>query len=407
MLFGAVSAAYAQQTRTEFSVNFRLGSSAVEPEFADNARQISEITDFLESVNKDESVEITGVSFCGTTSLEGSYQLNQNLARKRLSALEQIVRSKVAIPESLVSRDDNYIPWSDLRSWVDDSDMRQKEEILGIIDGPHKMVLYAGGATIDDRVLKLKNLENGRVWSQLNDNYFSNMRSASVVVITFRKALPEPPAVVEETPAPVEEPARVVETAPVVEEPVVEPAPVQSDEYVPHVHLKTNLVGWGLTMANLAVEFDLCRHLSFALPIYYSGMDFYSEDVKFRTFALMPEFRYWFSDRNDGWFLGGHFGLAWYNFALKTKYRYQDHDRETPALGGGVSVGYRMPIGKSKRWRVEFAVGGGAYSLHYDGFYNEPNGKYVGTKKKTYIGLDNVSVAFGYTFDMKKKGGSR
>ena len=409
MLFGAVTAVHSQQARTEFSVNFRLGSATVEPDFADNARQISNITDFLEGVNRDESVEISNISFCGTTSLEGSYQLNRKLARNRLDALERIVRSKVEISENLITRDDYYIPWDDLRSWVDDSDLQQKEAIIDIIDGSHKMVLYAGGATIDERVLKLKSLDNGRVWQQLNSKYFNNMRSASVVIVTLRTEVAEPPIPEPEpepAPAPEPEPVLVVQPAPVVEEPVVEPAPepVQIDEYVPHVHLKTNIVGWGLTMANLAVEFDLCRHLSFALPVYYSGMDYYSDDVKFRTFAVMPEFRYWFSDRNDGWFLGGHFGLAWYNFALKTKYRYQDHSRETPALGGGVSVGYRLPLGKSKRWRAEFAVGGGAYHLHYDGFINEPNGMYVGTKKKTYIGLDNVSIAFGYTFDLKKGG---
>lgn len=412
MLFGAAVPLRAQQTRTEFSVNFPVGSAVVEPAFADNERQISDMTKFFEDINRDEAVEISGISFCGTTSLEGSYQLNRKLARQRLTALEDLVRSKVAIPESLISRDDYYIPWEDLRRWVGDSEIQQKEAVLEIIDSTPKMVSYAGSTTIDNRVLKLKELDNGRVWTLLNSKYFSNMRSASMVVVTLRKNLPEPVEIVEEIPAPVpvEEPAPAAEIPVVAKpepEPVAEPEPMPADEYVPHVHLKTNLVGWGLSMANLAVEVDLCRHLSFALPIYFSAIDYFSYDIKFRTFALQPEFRYWFSDRNDGWFLGGHFGLAWYNFAWRTEYRYQDHNRETPALGGGASVGYRMPIGRTNRWRVEFAVGGGAYRLHYDNFSNEPNGMYVGSNKKTYIGPDNISIAFGYTFDVKRKGGSR
>ncbi len=42
-------------------------------------------------------------------------------------------------------------------------------------------------------------------------------------------------------------------------------------------------------------------------------------------------------------------GLAYYNFAFNGKYRYQDHLRQTPALGGGLSIGYRLPL-KSTCW---------------------------------------------------------
>lgn len=403
MLFGAVATAHAQQDRTEFSVNFPIGSAVIEPAFASNARQISGLTEFLEGVNRDEAVEITGITLRGTASLEGSWQLNRNLAQKRIAAMEQAVRSKVTVADELITRDDCYIRWDDLRQWIAGSEMLQKQAALDIIDSTPKMVRYAGGATIDNRVLKLKELDNGRVWEQLSRDCFGKMREACVVIVTFRKEMPKPAEVAEPAPAPVEEPAPAP-VATVIEEPAAEPAPAKP--FIPRMHLKTNVVGWGLGIANLAVEFDLCRHLSFALPIYYSGWDYFTNDIKFRTFAFQPELRCWFADRNDGWFVGGHFGAGWYNLAARTKYRYQDHDRETPALGGGVSVGYRLPIGRSNRWRVEFAVGGGAYKLHYDGFRNEPNGKLAGSKKTTYIGLDNVSVAFGYTFDMKK-GGSK
>ena len=191
----------------------------------------------------------------------------------------------------------------------------------------------------------------------------------------------------------------VVEPTP---EPTPEPEPVEA--FVPHAHLKTNVLGWGLAMVNLAAEVDLCKHLSFALPIYYSGMNYFTDNLKFRIFGFQPELRAWLSDRNDGLFFGAHFGMAWYNFAFRGKYRYQDHDRCTPAVGGGVSAGYRMPISRNNRWRAEFSVGGGAYRLHYDTFINEPNGKRMDVFRKTYIGLDQVSISFAYTFDMKKGG---
>ena len=117
---------------------------------------------------------------------------------------------------------------------------------------------------------------------------------------------------------------------------------------------------------------------------------------------MQPEIRYWLSD-NDGWFVGAHFGMAYYNFALNGDYRIQDHNCSTPAFGGGLGVGYRMPISKSKRWKMEFSLGGGIYDLYYDKFRNEHNGLLVESIKKTFFGIDQVAVSFSYMFDFKKK----
>ena len=175
------------------------------------------------------------------------------------------------------------------------------------------------------------------------------------------------------------------------------------------LHLKTNAVGLGVAVANAAAEIDLARHWSFTFPVYYSAWDYFESTVKFRTFAIQPEFRYWLSEENEGFFGGAHFGLSKYNFAFDGDYRYQDHNRETPSIGGGVSMGYRLPIIKNNRWRVEFSLGAGAYTTHHDKFYNTPNtkgGLMIETIKKTYWGIDHAAVSFSYSFDLKKKGGT-
>ena len=165
-----------------------------------------------------------------------------------------------------------------------------------------------------------------------------------------------------------------------------------------------------MAIANVAMEIDLAKHWSFILPIYYSAWDYFTSTIKFRTLAVQPEFRYWFIPDNEGWFVGVHWGLAYYNFAFDGDYRYQDHNRETPSIGGGVSAGYRMPISKNKRWRMEFALGAGVYSRHYDKFYNTSNtkdGLLSESIKNTYWGIDQAAISFSYTFDLKKKGEKR
>lgn len=177
-----------------------------------------------------------------------------------------------------------------------------------------------------------------------------------------------------------------------------------------HYYLKTNAIGWGMGIANFAFEMDLAKHWSFTLPVYYAAWNYFDSTVKFRTFAVQPEVRYWFSEENQGLFTGAHIGLAYYNVAWGGDYRYQDHNRHTPAIGGGLSVGYRMPLGKSQRWKVEFSLGVGVYPLHYDKFHNTPDykdGLMVDSQKKTYWGIDQASVSFAYTLDFKRKGGKQ
>ena len=263
---------------------------------------------------------------------------------------------------------------------------------------------------IDNRIVKLRALDGGKVWQQMNKLFFEQMRNACAVFVTYKKELPpvQEPVIVPDT-IKVEPIVQVVEIVPDTTA-VIETVIPKIEGWSRKLHLKTNAIGLGMAIANVAAEIDLAKHWSFTLPVYYSAWDYFKSTIKFRTFALQPEFRYWLSEENDGFFGGVHFGLAYYNFAFDGDYRYQDHNRETPAIGGGVSVGYRMHISKNNRWRVEFSLGAGVYSNHYDKFHNTPNtkdGLMIESIKKTYWGIDQAAVSFSYMFDLKKKGGKR
>jgi hypothetical protein len=84
---------------------------------------------------------------------------------------------------------------------------------------------------------------------------------------------------------------------------------------------------------------------------------------------------------------------------------------KTPAIGGGVGVGFRLPLSKKKRWKLEFAIGAGVYPLYYDLFHNTPNvkeGLLIESQKKIYFGIDQAEITFSYAFDIdNKKGGAK
>lgn len=411
LLFG-VGIAHSQERHTEICIDFRVNSTVIDSAYSDNAARMQEMVEFLRTIHQDSTINIIEVSFCGAASPEGSYQLSRKLAQGRLSALEKFIRSEVDIPDSLITHNDSYIPWDYLKSQIEDSGLIRKDEVIAILEEEARLVDYHHPNThIDNRIVKLRALDGGKVWQQMNKLFFEQMRNACAVFVTYKKELP-----------PIQEPVIVPDTITI--EPIVEAVEIVPDTtaiaetVIPEIegwnrklHLKTNAIGLGMAIANVAAEVDLAKHWSFALPVTYSAWNYFTSTVKFRTLAVQPEFRYWFNEDNQKFFIGAHFGYAQYvNVAVDGNYRYQDHDGKSPALGGGISVGYRMPISKSDKWHIEFSLGAGVYSLHYDKFYNTPNtkdGLMIESIKKTYWGIDQAAVSFSYSFDLKKKGGKR
>lgn len=222
--------------------------------------------------------------------------------------------------------------------------------------------------------------------------------NACAVFVTYKQAVPseQPQEAVVET---------VTDT--IAESEAVETFPTEPEGWQRHLYVKSNAIGWAMGVTNIAAEVDLAEHWSFTLPLYWSSWNYFKSTLKFRTLTLQPEVRYWFSESNNRWFAGAHFGLGWYNFATDGKYRTQDHGGHSPAVGGGIAAGYRLPLSHNKRWKMEFSLGAGVYRLHYDKFRNEPDGLLVETKKKTWFGIDQANVSVAYTFDLGRKGGAR
>lgn len=171
--------------------------------------------------------------------------------------------------------------------------------------------------------------------------------------------------------------------------------------------LKTNAPAWLMLWANVIPEFDISDHVSVQIPIYYSGLDYFKRNIKFRTFSVIPEVRFWTRDINHGFFTNLHIGFGWYNVAWGTSRRWQDHAGHSPAVGGGIGVGYRFNFCSDKRWIMEAGIGAGAYYLDYDIFENKHNGLITGRHRRTLFCIDQAFLTIGYTFDYKKKGGGR
>lgn len=388
----------AQQKTTVFTVDFKVNSAVLSPEVSNNREVLEDLNRFLKEASDDASLKVTAITYRGYASPEGPISNNDYLSEGRCQALENYVNQRASFPDAVVSHQADVDVWSEVIKQLENSDYKYARKALEILqDDSHET---RSDSPYAYRVAKLRAVENGRIWSYIDQNILAPMRNAQASFVTFTVTREEPKQVlVEEPPVYVEE----------VTEEVVAPVEEVSEEgWRPRLDLKTNAIGWAMMVSNAAVEWEFAPHWSATLPVYYSAMNYFKRTWKYRTFAIQPELRYWFrQNNNDGLFIGAHFGLAYYNVAIGGTYRFQDHNGRHPALGGGLAIGYRIPISRDRKWKMEFTAGAGAYRLWTDHFRNEANGPLIYQNKKTFFCLDQAAVTFMYVFDLGKKGGAK
>ena len=333
------------------------------------------------------------VELRSTASPEGTAELNARLSQERFHSGRRALLEAGLAPDFFSSGDTvsgmtGAYPEEAFIEVVRASSMTEDVK-AGILS-----VLNDSTTGYEEKLRTLMVKSGGRYWRALSEECLPEMRAFGATVSVERGV-----AIMDIQSRGLLEPEERKDVTAGLEGVRSIPTPPRKD--IPHrrMALKTNVLGWGLLMANIGVELDLSEHVSFHLPLYYSGANYFSERVRFRTLAVQPEVRWNFS-RTDGFFVGVHAAVALYDVATGGDYRYQDRAGNRPAVGGGMSVGYKLHFKNAPRWGMEFVLGAGAYSLSYDRFVNEKNGPYVDTVDRTYVGPDNAAISVFYEFDL-------
>lgn len=366
---------------------------------------LKEIAGFADSLYNEGSLKKVNVT--GTTSADGPLELNERLAAERADAVACWFTDNNKLPASLVYTHSYIGTWQDVRNillspFFADSGSTYPKMAVDII---------SRGGTPADIQANLKAAPDGELWEWLC-RYVLPAQRTTVVAVTGRDV--ERTSVISDTGETFTAPhaaSEVYKEPPVeeeIEEEVVFPLqPLAEEPWWRGLYVKTNMPAWLMLWTNVAVEVDLAKHFSFTLPVYYSGFNYFTGHTKFRTLTFQPELRWWPKAGNNGFFAGAHFGLGWYNCAFGGDKRYQDHNRRTPAVGGGLAVGYRFHFCKNRRWQMEASLGAGIYRLDYDVFQNRYEGLIIDRRKRTFYGIDQAALTVSYRFDLGRKGGER
>lgn len=378
-----------------------------------------------------EHLQLRKVFVRGAASPEGSYENNKRLGQERTKALlaelqRDLQHQYLQLETEASSVTEDYGHLCILMQKAGDADFALVKEIYDQCGGDERLC--------KQRLMKAK---NGKLWLRLKNEYFPQLRSASLILWFSEPDEVHAPVSVFKTFG------RLTSVAPEIEEgpyhiglaPVELPAPVEE----PRRHMvavRTNLVhdffympqyGWAFS-PNVQLEYyPKDGHYTYNVAMTWGTHRRWETQQFFQVRDFQLELRRYFKGQGDftGLYLGGYVHGDKYGIGLKPKKNWQGEGG-----GAGLTGGYVLPLTKKGNFRLEFMVAAGYYLTQFDPYvYGNPvtgaiDGDYyydyLGSasdfKKRnhrfTWLGPTNFGVQL--TYDMLyhkrqagKKGGRR
>lgn len=169
-----------------------------------------------------------------------------------------------------------------------------------------------------------------------------------------------------------------------------------------NIALKTNALYWATTTPNIGIEASVGKKSTVQLfyglnPWKQSGGD----QSSLRHWVVMPEYRYWFCESFNGWFIGAHlmggqFNVSSVELPFGVFSELKDHRYEGWFAGGGVTGGYQWVM--SKHWNFEASIGLGYDYIKYDKFKCGVCGEKVKSSHTNYFGPTKAALSLIYIY---------
>jgi len=146
-------------------LDFAVGRSVIVPTFRRNPEELAKIESVIRKVQQDTDTEILGLYVEGYASPEGSYALNERLARERSQALADYIAKNYGVPANMIRTSSTAEDWDGLRLLVEESNLDRRSEVLAIIDS---------NDAPDRKEQRLRGL--GRPWTTMLNSMFPQLR---------------------------------------------------------------------------------------------------------------------------------------------------------------------------------------------------------------------------------------
>lgn len=343
-------------TSDTLQVYFPQNVSKLNPDFRGNGESLRKFTESFHKMKDTPGSKVKSVLIVSGASPEGRIDLNRRLSDNRAQAVLDYLLDMQLLDRSEVEVESRGVDWQGLYNIMDYSDLPYRDEVMSIISGPE--VEERDGRMVEVRQLSLMNLDGGKVWKEIYDRYFPNLRGTMVMIVwnirrEIRKPAPEPTP--EPEPEPEPQPVPEPEPEP-VPGPVAEPLPAPVAPWSFNMAIKTNLLYDGMLIPNLGVEFGIWKGL--VLDVNYMHNIWLRVDYSkwYRVHGAEFGLKYYINEQQRPFAAGHHVGASAQMLTFDLTGILVDADPWK--FGPMITYGYNLPI--RKRLNLDFEVGVGA-----------------------------------------------
>ena len=347
-------------------------------------------TRIIPRINAD-SLQLVRLMLRGAASPEGPVELNKRLGQQRVQALFDFLNSRMEFPvvDSLFTIETDIEDYNSLLLLM----RRAGDPDYALVKGLCDRFL---AQDLVELKKQLQGVNQGQLWRRLLATYFPDLRTARFIMFFKKVPVPEITDMIpaDLTVEPPTLPVPDVVEAEVVVPPVVEPEPVA---VVPDtlyrrelLSIKTNLLldlaympgydRW-CPIPNVAVEYYPKRgHFTFGGSFDMPWWQHYDDHKFFQFRNYQLEARYYLKSSIPyepyeqpykapafkGFYLQAYVHTAIYGICFDA-----DRGWEGEGVGGGIGLGYVLPLSRNGHWRLEFGAQFGYFHTKYDPYQYE------------------------------------
>ena len=160
----------------DLKVIFPVAQTKLYLERYNNQETLNEIIAAIKSIEECDEQQLNNIEMVGLSSPEGRLKFNTELGEGRANALRNYIQSQMPHLANeqfyIINGEEN---WNGLREMVEASDIKDKAEVLEIID------TKSG----EERKMALKRLNNGTTYRYLLNNYYPQLRKACYIAVYY------------------------------------------------------------------------------------------------------------------------------------------------------------------------------------------------------------------------------
>lgn len=344
-------------TSDTLQVYFPQNVSVLDPGFRGNGKKLEAFTENFHKMKDTPGSKVKSVLIVSGASPEGRIDLNRKLSDSRANAVLDYLLQKQLLDPSEVQVESRGVDWMGLYNLMEESALPYREEVMSIISGPETEMV--DGRQIEVRQQALMQLDGGKVWNEIYERCFPNLRGTMVMIVwnirkEIRKPVTPPAPVPQPEPIPDPAPEPEQQPVPVVEAPAPQPAPLPAWTF--SMVVKTNLLYDAASIFNLGVELGLWKGLVLNVEYMHNPWIRAKYSHWYRVHGAEFGLKYYFNDRERPFAAGHHAGLSAQMLTFDLTGIMVDADpwKVAPMI----SYGYTLPI--RKRLNLDFEVGVGA-----------------------------------------------